>query len=32
MGEIWAVDAIALNFLTKLDFTNMGFEEIRLLK
>ena len=32
MGEVWAVDAIALNFLTEIDFTNMGFKEIRLLK
>ena len=32
MGEVWADDATALNFLTELDFTNMGFEEIRLLK
>ena len=32
MGEVWAVESIALNFSTELDFTDcsMGFEEIRL--
>ena len=34
MGEEWAVDAIALNLSTKLDFTDhsMGFREIKFLK
>ena len=33
-GQLWAVDAIVLNFLTELDFSYlfMGFEEIGLLK
>ena len=32
MGKVWAVDGIALNFPTNLDFTNctIGFGEIRL--
>ena len=34
MGNVWAVDSIALNFSTKLDFTDcaIGFWEIRCLK
>ena len=34
MGKEWAVDTIALNFLTELDFTDcsIGFGEIRFLK
>ena len=34
MGEVWAVDIIALNFSTELDFTacSIGFGEIRYLK
>ena len=34
MGEIWAVEAITLNFLMELDFTgcSVGFGEIRFLK
>ena len=26
MGKIWAVDVIALNFLTELDFTNCSMQ------
>ena len=34
MGKVWAIDAIALNFLTELDFTDccIDFGEIRFLK
>ena len=34
MGEVWAVEAVALNFSIELDFTDcsMGFGEIRFLK
>ena len=34
MSEVWAVDAIALNFVTQLDSTgcSMGFGEVRFLK